>query len=223
MTERIVVVAAVIEENGKFLVARRLEGTHLAGFWEFPGGKVHDGETHEEALAREIAEELSSGISDLRRIFHTAHTYPERTVDLHFYQGGADRSASTSLGTGVAMDYARRVRVDGVSSRGRKPHCRNNLPAKPRYEPRVEENVANFGMARTAILKYLGIPFPRQRSDNRPLLPQPELIQRQRMGPTPCLHPGEARLARAFSGMPEASSSDEAPGGALTGAWAMTQ
>ena len=46
MTERIVVVAAVIEQNGRFLVAKRLEGTHLAGCWEFPGGKVHDGETH---------------------------------------------------------------------------------------------------------------------------------------------------------------------------------
>ena len=55
MPERIVVVAAVIERDGRFLIARRLKGTHLAGYWEFPGGKVHDGETQEEALQREIS------------------------------------------------------------------------------------------------------------------------------------------------------------------------
>ena len=87
MPERIVVVAAVIERNGRFLVTRRLDGTHLAGCWEFPGGKVHEGETHEAALAREISEELNAGISNLRKIFHTSHTYPERTVELHFFRG----------------------------------------------------------------------------------------------------------------------------------------
>jgi 8-oxo-dGTP diphosphatase len=87
MSGRIVVVAAVIEQDGRFLVARRLEGTHLAGYWEFPGGKVHDGETLELALEREIEEELGSPIAGLRRIFQTTHAYPERTVDLHFYRG----------------------------------------------------------------------------------------------------------------------------------------
>jgi 8-oxo-dGTP diphosphatase len=87
MAERIVVVAAVIERNGEFLVARRLKGTHLAGFWEFPGGKVHDGESHEQALQREIVEELNTGVAGLQKIFHTSHAYPERTIDLHFYRG----------------------------------------------------------------------------------------------------------------------------------------
>ena len=87
MAERIVVVAAVIEHGGKFLVARRLAGTHLAGYWEFPGGKVRDGESHEQALRREIGEELNSDIAGLEKIFETSHVYPERTVDLHFYRG----------------------------------------------------------------------------------------------------------------------------------------
>jgi 8-oxo-dGTP diphosphatase len=87
MAERIVVVAAVIERNGEFLVARRLKGTHLAGYWEFPGGKVHDGESHEQALQREIVEELNTGVAGLQKIFHTSHAYPERTIDLHFYRG----------------------------------------------------------------------------------------------------------------------------------------
>jgi mutator protein MutT len=87
MRERIVVVAAVVEHQGEFLVARRLEGTHLAGYWEFPGGKVRPGETHEQALQREIVEELNTGIASIRKIFSTSHAYPERIVDLHFYRG----------------------------------------------------------------------------------------------------------------------------------------
>jgi len=86
MPERIFVVAAVIERNGRFLVGRRLKDTHLAGYWEFPGGKVHDGETHEEALRREITEELNAGVSNIRPIHHTAHSYPERTIELHFFR-----------------------------------------------------------------------------------------------------------------------------------------
>jgi mutator protein MutT len=93
-----VVVAAVIEQNGTFLVSRRLKDTHLAGYWEFPGGKVHDGESHEEALQREIAEELSTGISGLRRIFRTSHAYPERTVELHFYRGVLTGHPDAALG-----------------------------------------------------------------------------------------------------------------------------
>ena len=86
MPDRIVVVAAVIEENGRFLVARRLAGTHLAGFWEFPGGKVHEGEAHSDALRREISEELNTGILNARRVLQTAHAYAERSVELHFYR-----------------------------------------------------------------------------------------------------------------------------------------
>jgi len=79
------VVAAVIEEDGAFLVTRRLAGTHLAGMWEFPGGKVDAGETHEQALRREIREELDVEISVGRLRFDVQHTYPERTVALAFY------------------------------------------------------------------------------------------------------------------------------------------
>ena len=43
----IVVLAAVIERDGRFLVTRRLANTHLAGYWEFPGGKCEPGETHD--------------------------------------------------------------------------------------------------------------------------------------------------------------------------------
>ena len=98
MPERIVVVAAVIERGGRFLVTRRLEGTHLAGYWEFPGGKVHEGETQEAALQREILEELNAGVSHLRKIFHAAHAYPERIVELHFFRGELSRDPQPMLG-----------------------------------------------------------------------------------------------------------------------------
>ena len=98
MPERIVVVAAVIEQDGRFLVARRLAGTHLAGYWEFPGGKVHEGETESEALRREILEELNAGIGDTRKIFQTAHAYPDRVVELHFYRGALTAEPQPMLG-----------------------------------------------------------------------------------------------------------------------------
>jgi mutator protein MutT len=53
-----VVTAAIIRKNGSVLLARRSPGQKLAGFWEFPGGKVEGGETPEQCLARELYEEL---------------------------------------------------------------------------------------------------------------------------------------------------------------------
>ena len=53
------VTAAIIEEGGKVLVARRRPGGHMGGKWEFPGGKIEPGETPEQSLVRELAEELA--------------------------------------------------------------------------------------------------------------------------------------------------------------------
>jgi len=80
----IVVLAAVVEQNGRFLLTRRLDGTHLEGTWEFPGGKCEDGEPHEACLQREINEELGVGVQVGEEIFTVEHAYPERTVRLHF-------------------------------------------------------------------------------------------------------------------------------------------
>jgi 8-oxo-dGTP diphosphatase len=52
------VTAAVIEEGGEVLIARRKAGRHMGGKWEFPGGKIEPGETPETSLVRELAEEL---------------------------------------------------------------------------------------------------------------------------------------------------------------------
>jgi 8-oxo-dGTP diphosphatase len=80
----VLVTAAVIERDGAFLMTRRLDGTHLAGHWEFPGGKCHEGETLEASLIREIQEELDAEIEV--EILATTHQYPERTVELRFFR-----------------------------------------------------------------------------------------------------------------------------------------
>jgi mutator protein MutT len=80
----VVVVAAVIEREGRLLVSRRLKGTHLAGLWEFPGGKCEPGEPHDACLRRELAEELGVASTVGDELLVTEHAYPQRTVRLHF-------------------------------------------------------------------------------------------------------------------------------------------
>ena len=84
--ERIVVTAAVIERDGAFLLTRRLDGTHLAGHWEFPGGKLHAGETLADCLAREIREELDADIEVGLEILATVHDYADRSIELRFFR-----------------------------------------------------------------------------------------------------------------------------------------
>lgn len=81
----IVVSAAVIERDDTFLMTRRAADTHLAGRWEFPGGKQEPGETGEHALRRELREELGceAEIGDL--LLTTAHAYPDVHVTLQFF------------------------------------------------------------------------------------------------------------------------------------------
>lgn len=84
MSAPLVVLAAVIERDGHFLLTRRLEGTHLAGTWEFPGGKCEPDESHEACLTRELVEELAVSAIIGDEIITVEHAYPDRTVRLHF-------------------------------------------------------------------------------------------------------------------------------------------
>ena len=81
----ITVVAAVVERDDRFLVTRRQDGVHLAGFWEFPGGKIDPGETHAAALQRELLEELDTGAEVGNLLFETTHDYGDVLVRLYFY------------------------------------------------------------------------------------------------------------------------------------------
>ena len=79
------VVAALIVRDGRLLIARRPEGKHMAGRWEFPGGKLEKGESPEEAIEREIREELAAEIKAGRVYQAIAYSYPEKDVLLLFY------------------------------------------------------------------------------------------------------------------------------------------
>lgn len=81
-----IVVAAVIESDDRFLVTRRPRGVHLEGMWEFPGGKIDLDESDADALRREIREELGADVEVQDLVFQTTHAYPERTITLHFYR-----------------------------------------------------------------------------------------------------------------------------------------
>lgn len=94
----IVVVAAVIERDGRFLLTLRPEGTHLADHWEFPGGKCHPHETHAEALRRELHEELDIVASVGAHVHSATHAYPDRTVELHFYACGFEGEPKGMIG-----------------------------------------------------------------------------------------------------------------------------
>ena len=82
----VIVAAAVVIRDGRVLLTRRLEGQHLAGMWEFPGGKLEDGESPEEALARECREECGIDLEVAEILDVTHHRYPEKDVLLLFYR-----------------------------------------------------------------------------------------------------------------------------------------
>jgi len=77
------VAIALIRRHDRWLVQRRREGEHLAGIWEFPGGKVEPGESTEAALAREVAEEVGIAVTIVRPLPVIDHDYGDRRVTLH--------------------------------------------------------------------------------------------------------------------------------------------
>jgi mutator protein MutT len=94
----VVVVAGVIERDGAFLVTRRMEGTHLAGYWEFPGGKCEEGEPHGACLRRELLEELGVDAVVHEQILALKHAYEDRTIALHFFRCDIDAEPVPRLG-----------------------------------------------------------------------------------------------------------------------------
>ena len=75
----LVAAAALVDADGRVLLARRPEGKAMAGLWEFPGGKVHEGETPEAALVRELQEELGIDTREscLAAIAFASHAYED--------------------------------------------------------------------------------------------------------------------------------------------------
>ena len=87
MPEQVLEVAAgLVFRAGKLLITRRLEGTHLAGLWEFPGGKRECEETFQQCLQRELAEELGIEVAIGEQVEEVHHSYLEKTVHLRVFR-----------------------------------------------------------------------------------------------------------------------------------------
>jgi len=85
MSGTVEVALAVAVRRGRLLVGRRAPGTHLEGLWEFPGGKIDDGELPAEAAARELLEETGLVARSVEPLIIVAHDYEERPVRLHAF------------------------------------------------------------------------------------------------------------------------------------------
>ncbi len=81
-----VAVGTIADAEGRVLIAQRPRGRHMAGRWEFPGGKLAAGEEALAGLKRELAEELGIAVSAARPLIRLRHVYPERRVLLDVWQ-----------------------------------------------------------------------------------------------------------------------------------------
>lgn len=79
------VTAGIISRSSRVLITKRPEGTHLAGFWEFPGGKQEPYETLDECLVRELKEELGITVQTDRHLLTVEHEYEDKVITLHVF------------------------------------------------------------------------------------------------------------------------------------------
>ena len=80
------VVAALVERDGRYLITQRRDSAVLPLLWDFPGGRVEEGETDEAALAREVAERLGARVEVGQLISFVNHPYEKYAVDLFLYE-----------------------------------------------------------------------------------------------------------------------------------------
>jgi mutator protein MutT len=95
------VAAGLVFRAGRVLITQRLPGGHLAGLWEFPGGKREPGETFQECLRRELREELAIEVEPGELIDAITHHYPEKSVHLRFYHCAWHTGEPQLLGCGA--------------------------------------------------------------------------------------------------------------------------
>ena len=86
MRRKIRVVGAMIEQDGKYLITQRPPRATLPLLWEFPGGRVEPGETDQEALARELSEEMGIQVAVGDRVIHVEHAYAAYDIDFCVYR-----------------------------------------------------------------------------------------------------------------------------------------
>ncbi len=111
----IVVAAAVVIEQGRVLLTQRKSGTHLAGAWEFPGGKVEAGEDPRDALRRELDEEVGVRAAVGEIVDVTFHAYPDadKAVLLLFFEATREPTSEEPRALDVAaVRWARAQELD---------------------------------------------------------------------------------------------------------------
>lgn len=91
-----VAVGLIIDTSGKVLVAKRADDAHQGGLWEFPGGKVEASETVEQALARELKEELDISVQASSPVMQISHDYGDKSVLLDVWL--VDHIAGEAIG-----------------------------------------------------------------------------------------------------------------------------
>jgi len=106
----LVVAAAILDGTGRVLIAERPAGKHMAGRWEFPGGKVAPGEAEEAALARELAEELGIEVLAARPMMRLEHRYSDRTVELSMWRVESYRGEPQAL-EGQRLKWVERAQL----------------------------------------------------------------------------------------------------------------
>jgi 8-oxo-dGTP diphosphatase len=92
------VAVGLIHRDGRYLIARRKPGVHLAGFWEFPGGKREIGESLTECLQRELFEELSIRIDQPIAYRVIRHDYLDQIIELHFFLCAIEQGEPVPIG-----------------------------------------------------------------------------------------------------------------------------
>ena len=85
MSPQVDVVIGIVMRRGKILICQRRQNDALGGYWEFPGGKIEPGESHEQCLERELAEELAIRVRPLRAMDIIEFEYPKARIRLHPY------------------------------------------------------------------------------------------------------------------------------------------
>lgn len=87
MSESLEIAVGIIRNaaDNRIFITQRQKRSHLAGLWEFPGGKIESGETAAQGLARELEEEIGINISDPVLLQTLNYRYPEKSLVLHFF------------------------------------------------------------------------------------------------------------------------------------------
>ena len=97
-TPHLHVTAGLVWQDRKLLITKRPQGSHLAGYWEFPGGKQEPGESLEACLEREFQEELDMTVKAVRELVQVSHDYETKSITLHLFHCDWLKGTPTPLG-----------------------------------------------------------------------------------------------------------------------------